>query len=231
MNWLRSVGARGAPLASLIALAPLRATALDVHISEVLYDALGADDGGVFVELYGPPGLDLGGHLLEGVNGADGAVAPVLALTGTIPADGFFVVADGIGAGTLVPEADLLLEFDLQNGPDSLVLRAPHGAVLDAVGYGAFGPTDVFAGEGQPAPDPPAGSSIARLFADIDTDDNARDFVALSMPTPGLGPTQVPEPSALPLLGLALGGSLVAHRRILSGERRGQRFHPPGRGA
>jgi hypothetical protein len=188
-------------------LAPAPAAALPL-ISEVLYDAAGSDDGSVFVELYGTPGEALDGLTLEGVNGAGGAVTVAIALSGAIPADGFFVLADVTGDGaTFVPEADLLANFDLQNGPDSLVLRSD-GSVLDALGYGAFDPGDVFAGEGAPAADPPAGSSVARWFADLDTGDNAADFGVLAAPTPGTGSVQaVPEPA--PWL-LVAGGLLAA---------------------
>ena len=96
--------------------------------------------------------------------------------------------------------------FDLQNGPDSLVLRAPDGRVIDALAYGVFGPLEVPAGEGRPAPDPPAGQSLARRFANLDSDDNARDFVALTDPTPGFGPLQLPEPSS----GILLAGAFLA---------------------
>jgi hypothetical protein len=181
-------------------------------ISEVLYDAVGSDDGQVFVELYGPPNLDLAGFTVEGVNGADGSVTVTLSLTGLIPADGFFVVADESGGATAVANADLLLGFDFQNGPDSVVLRDPNGATLDALGYGSFGAADVFAGEGAAAPDPPAGQSLARLLADLDSDDNSADFAALLAPTPGTGPTQVPEPTtALLIAGACL--VLTAFRR------------------
>ena len=118
----------------------------------------------------------------------------MLTLSGVVPADGFFVVADGDAGISQVPDSDLVLSFDFQNGPDSIVLRGPGGAVLDAVGYGDFSGA-VFAGEGMPAPDPPAGQSLARLFADVDTDDNAADFIALEQPTPGSGPLSVPEPA------------------------------------
>ncbi len=91
-------------------------------LSEVLYDATGSDAGRGFVELYGAPGTSLEGLVLEGVNGANGAVAPVLALSGQIPDDGFFVIASDQGDGTTrVAEADLVLAFDCQNGPDSSV--------------------------------------------------------------------------------------------------------------
>jgi hypothetical protein len=200
-------------IASLLALAPAApAAALGVRISEVLYDAVGTDDGKLFVELYGTAGLDLAGLRLEGVNGADGAVAPVLTLSGVVPADGFFVVADASAGVTGVANADLLLDFDLQNGPDSVQLVDPNGAVIDAVGYGSFLATEVFAGEGLPTLDPAAGWSVARHFADVDTDDNAADFGALEVPTPGFGPTQVPEPGSALLLAAAMGGLFVLRR-------------------
>ncbi len=85
-------------------------------------------------------------------------------------------------------------------------------AVLDALGYGVFAPDDVFAGSGNPAPDAPAGSSLARLFADVNSGDNFADFAVLATPTPGSAPLAgVPEPGTALLLasgltGLALGG-------------------------
>jgi len=204
-NPLRTVGAR-----ALAALAPLLfsfaapAAALPL-ISEVFYDAVGSDDGLTFIELYGAPGTVLDGFSLEGVNGSNGAVGPVLTLTGSIPPGGLFVVADGASGTTSVANADLILNFDFQNGPDSIVLRMGT-SVLDAVGYGEFDPGEVFAGEGTPADDPPAGWSLARHFADVDTDDNALDFVALEVPTPGAADLSVPEPAAGPLVA---GGLLV----------------------
>ena len=171
------------------------ASALPV-LSEVYYDAPGTDDGLVFVELHGVPGTDLAGLVIEGINGSGGSVTVSLALSGLIPADGLFVVADADAGGlSSVAGADLLLDFDFQNGPDSVVLRSETG-VLDALGYGAFGAGDVFAGEGGPAPDPAAGSSLARVFADLDTDDNVADFQVLVVPTPGFAPLSVAEPGA-----------------------------------
>jgi uncharacterized protein len=168
-------------------------------LSEVYYDATGTDDGLLFVELYGAPGTDLTGLAIQGINGTGGTVTDNIALSGLIPADGLFVIADGLSDGTTqVADADLIANFDFQNGPDSVVLTAG-ATVLDAVGYGVFAVTDVFAGEGNPAVDPAAGSSIARLFANVDTGDNARDFAAAA-PTPGTAPfSSVPEPSTVAL--------------------------------
>jgi len=196
-----------------IALAPSTAQALPV-ISEVFYDATGSDDGRSFVELYGAPGTLLDGMRLEGVNGSGGAIGPTLTLTGAIPADGFYVVADDLAGGpTLVANADLVLNFDFQNRPDSIVLRSGELA-LDAVGYGIFAASEVFAGEGSPAPDAPVDASVARTFANVDTNDNAADFAVLVAPTPGAGDlAPVPEPSTLLLLGLGLGGVGLCGRR------------------
>ena len=173
-------------------------------ISEVLYDAVGSDDGAVFVELYGTPGASLVGLALEGVNGADGSVTVRVDLAGAIGADGIFLVADRRSDGsTDVAGADLLANFDFQNGPDGL--RLVQGAsVLDALGYGSFGPGEVFPGEGAPAPDPAAGQSLARLLPGVDTDDNAADFAA-GAPTPGSAAgIPVPEPGTAALCGLGL---------------------------
>ena len=182
-------------------------------LSEVYYDAVGSDDGQLFVEIAGAPGASLDGFVLEGVNGSNGAVGPSITLSGEIGSGGLFVVADRRADGTSsVLGADLLANFDFQNGPDSVVLRRDEN-VVDAIGYGVFAPTEIFAGEGASAPDVSPGSSLARRFANVDTDDNAADFLVLSSPTPGSAPMAiVPEPSVALLMGFGLTG-LAAIRR------------------
>ena len=189
----------------LALVAPAAGAAL--LISEVLYDGVGSDNGLTFVELYGTPGSSLDGLFLEGVNGANGNTGPTIALSGVIPVDGIFVVADNIGDGTTaVLGADLIINFDFQNGPDSIVLRTAD-AVVDAVGYGVFDLDEIFAGEGTPAADAPAGSSLARYFANVDSDDNAADFGILVSPTPGEAALlSVPEPGSAGLLAAGLLG-------------------------
>src|SRR5690606_13242694 len=147
------------------------ASALPI-LSELYYDAVGSDDGESFVELYGLPGTSLDGLAIDGINGSNGAAGPTILLSGSIGPSGLFVVADRRSDGTTsVAGADLLANFDFQNGPDSVVLRRDT-TVLDALGYGEFAVGEINAGEGAPAPAVSPGSSLARRFADVDTNDN-----------------------------------------------------------
>ena len=184
-------------------------------ISEVLYDDEGSDDAAVFVEISGASGTDLEGFFLQGVNGNGGALGPLLALRGTIPPDGIFVLADVTGSGFSKWQqvADQFLNFDFQNGPDSILLL--EGTVVrDALGYGVFDSGEVFAGEGTPAVDPPAGWSVSRRWADWDTQDNGTDFVGLEEPSPGTAFwLPVPEPGSGLLAGVALGALAWWRRR------------------
>jgi len=180
-------------------------------LSEVFYDASGSDDGQGFVEIAGAPGTVLDGLVVEAINGSDGAPTHSIVLQGTVGASGLFVLADATSAGTTsVAGADQLANFDFQNGPDSVTLLNG-SVVLDAVGYGTFVPGTFFAGEGTPTVDPSAGESIQRRFADIDTQDNAADWIA-GAPTPGSA-ARVPEPNAALLLGSGLLGLATAGRR------------------
>ena len=105
------------------------------------------------------------------------------------------------------------MHFDFQNGPDSIVLRTA-GEILDAVGYGVFDIGEIFAGEGMAAADAPAGSSLARFFANVDSGDNAADFEILGLPTPGQAPlSNVPEPRTAALMSLGLLGLAWSGRK------------------
>jgi len=153
-----------------------------VLINEVYYDAPGADRAAAFIELWGTPGMSLDGYSLKAINGNGGGTYAEIALNGqTIPESGFFVI--GTPESATATHAQLTdRHADLQNGPDSLQLMNGD-QVVDAVAYGNFGNSYVFAGEGAAAPDP-AGQSITRDSNHGDTNDNAADFHAAT-PTPG----------------------------------------------
>ena len=167
---------------SALAIGPLPD---DVRINEVLYDGDGPDGPTVFTELWGPAGSVLDGYRLTGVNGADGVQYRQLTLDGaTIAPDGLFVVVTDDARCLLLEQADQVADIDWQNGPDSVVLEYVFGIetfVVDALAYGT-GPGQ--AGEGVPAPDVSAGTSLTRDPAHTDTNDNAADF-APATPTPG----------------------------------------------
>ncbi|HEY3449105.1 MAG TPA: right-handed parallel beta-helix repeat-containing protein [Myxococcales bacterium] len=169
----------------------LGATPGKVVINEVVFDAVGTDSAAgnnLFVELWGPVGLDLEGFALVGVNGADGKDYATVALDGqTIASDGYFLVAHPNGAASLLAIADLTSDkVDFQNGPDSIQLRW-HGRVVDALAYGNFGTGTFPKGEGTAAAAPAtnSGKSLTRNPAHADTDVNSADF-AVSPASPRL---------------------------------------------
>jgi hypothetical protein len=155
-----------------------------VVINEVLYDSEGIDTD-TFVELFGPPNLDLTGFFIVGLKGDDASEYNSIQLSGKTGSDGFFVTVHPDAASWIADQADLKDEnVDYQNGPDNIQLKYGN-IVADAVGYGVFGSNEHFEGEGNPAPDVPAGHSIGRNESGTDTNNNATDFINYATPTPG----------------------------------------------
>lgn len=170
----------------------------DLVINEIYPNQPGRDDGSkTFVEIAAPiPGwenLPLDGYRLHAINGHDGqdylpASGGGIPLFGHElhdgpPDDGYFVVCnEAAPEAPELPWCSLRYEgADWQNGPDNVVLRY-EGRVVDAVGYGSFGPDDHFVGEGMPMSDytsTDAGKSIGRWPLPnvyFDSDQNYLDF-------------------------------------------------------
>ncbi len=201
-------------LFALLALFAVAANA-QVVINEIYYDSPSTDIH-VFTELKGTPGTDLTGYMLVGVNGNPTNPGPYdsVALVGTIPASGYFVVAQDTGVANYNQIAGI--HCDWQNAGsatstpgDNLLLKL-NGNIVDAVGYGNFSGADSAADwMGEPtnnrahsAPDCNPGLSISRLPDGQDTNDNQADFQATS-PTPGVANTgSLPTPTAITLQAL-----------------------------
>lgn len=175
-----------------------------VVINEIFYDSADSDtDGNLFVELYGTPGLAIGGYKINFINGSDGKIDDSMTLpTGAkIREDGFILIADaknGSPTDSNIPNPDLIDNFDPQNGPDAVQLVDSKGQLADAVGYGDGGgivpvaQNGLSSFEGTPALDVASGHSLGRRQPGVDTDDNSADFVDRETPTPGGSPA-VPE--------------------------------------
>jgi hypothetical protein len=174
-----------------------------VVLNEIFYDAVGSDtDGLLFVELYGTPGLLIAGCRISFVDGGDGSIDDSIVLPegARIPEDGFYVVADArTGSPDLsqVPDADLIDNFDPQNGPDGIQLTDAEGFLLDAVGYGdgvvADAENGLAAFEAEVAADAVNGHSLERKEPGADTGNNFDDFEERESPTPGSSPVPVAE--------------------------------------
>jgi hypothetical protein len=204
------------PAASDSSAAPqTEATAVSVVgavvLNEIFYDSAVSDtDGNLFVELYGTPGLAIGNCKINFVNGADGGIYDSITIPAgeTIPDDRFYVIADAKTGSTTesnVSGADLIDNFDPQNGPDAVQLVDATGQLADAVGYGdgilSMAEDGLPTFEGTAAADVPSGHSLERKEAGLDTNDNAADFIDEETPTPGTGsaaPLPSPDPTPPP---------------------------------
>jgi hypothetical protein len=166
-----------------------------VVINELFYDAVGSDtDGVLFVELFGTPQLSLAGYQILFLNGEGGAVTDSITLPegSKVPSDGFYLIADSRSndpATSQVNGADLIDNFDPQNGPESVQLKDSDGNLVDVVGYGeglrSVSEEGLALFESSAAPDVASGHSLERVSPGQDTDNNAADFVERETPTPG----------------------------------------------
>ncbi len=165
-----------------------------VVLNEIYYDAVGSDtDGVLFIELYGTPGLPIGQFRVQLVDGGDGSVDDSIVLPdeATVGEDGFYLMVDAVTGDPSVSRiegADLIDNFDPQNGPEGVQLIDSAGNLLDAVGYGEggveFSEKGVPLFEGIPAPDVEGGHSLERKGVGVDSNNNFNDFAEADPPTP-----------------------------------------------
>jgi hypothetical protein len=166
-----------------------------IAINELLYDVSGSDtDGDLFIELHGSAGGDITGYQIVFVNGPDGVIKDLISLPdgAIIPDDGLYLIADartGMPDRTNVPGADLIDNFDPQNGPDCVQLISADGALVDSLGYGEplveLAENGLPCFEGVPAMKTVSGQSLSRVEG-LDNDNNFIDFTFLDIPSPGL---------------------------------------------
>jgi hypothetical protein len=152
-----------------------------VRIQEILYNPSGPDVGHEFIEVSGPPGQSLDGMSVHFINGAtDSPWAAPQRLTGVLGPSGVYVLG-----GSHVSPTDQLLRTTLQNGPETVLLQACDGGLLDAVAWGSFGSLP-HRGRGEPALSVREGCSLTRAPGGADSGNNRRDFSAACPPTPGV---------------------------------------------
>ena len=159
-----------------------------IVLNEIVYDSAGGDTAAgtttVFVELFGPAGASLDGWEVVGVNGNGGGDYKRIVLDGqSMGADGYFIIAYPNGAPAVLAIVDMTsTSVDYENGPDNVQLRW-RTRTVDALGYGTFTGSAVFAGEGNAAATASSGQSLSRNAAHADTQDNAADF-SVQTPSP-----------------------------------------------
>jgi predicted extracellular nuclease len=139
-----------------------------------------------FVELYNPcsGAIDLTDWKLvyrsagDNSGGADSTLVTFSALS--IPAAGYVVIGGKTYAG---PKDVALVGSGLSGNGGAVGLRNASGIRVDSVSYQTLTTTNALT-EGAPAPNPPAGKSIGRNAASLDSDDNSADFT-IRTSTPG----------------------------------------------
>ena len=218
---LLGVSLVAAPLFALPAQASTAGTGVIINEAYLNGGSAGASYLNKFVELYNPTDapVTLDGTSLQ-YRSATGAANPtgVLALTGQIPARGYFLVQGNSNAanGAALPAPDASLAFSFAAGGGTLFLAGQATAltmpatgslvgtpgIIDLLGYGSSNTFETAA-----APAASVTTSLART-GQVDTDANAADFTAAAptpmnaastpTPTPTPTPTDTPTPTPTP---------------------------------
>lgn len=148
-----------------------------VQIHQVYYDPVSTESGGEAVELYNPDpcDIDIGGWIIATESSEKDAVLPA---NSSIPAKGFFLIADdGWDEKKDNPSwrgADFTTPITMNNDDSGIALRNSSGALLDAVGWGSASGINEGLFSGSPAVDVPAGRALVRIDS---SEDNSDDFI------------------------------------------------------
>ncbi|MBM9506177.1 ExeM/NucH family extracellular endonuclease [Actinacidiphila acididurans] len=153
-----------------------------------------------YIELFNPTDatVDVSGWSVSYYS-AKGNLGGSTALTGSIPAHGYYLVQEGQGAGgtTPLPTPDASGQLALSATAGSVTLSDAAGSVVDTVGFGTGAIV-----EGGDAPAPSNTTAVTRATPGADTDNNNADFVTAA-PNPrnsafsGGGTTQKPAIGAI----------------------------------
>jgi hypothetical protein len=151
--------------------------------------ATGASAADEWVEIFNPCNaatdpaeIDLTGWKLlyrSAGNNAGGSDTLELTFTQKIKAGGYLLIAGSGYTGT----KDGSLSHGLAGTGGAVGLRDASGKLIDSVAYATLTTANNFT-EKNPAPNPPAQNSIARLPNGVDTNDNSADFRVSAKPTP-----------------------------------------------
>lgn len=147
-----------------------------------------------FIELYNPTSadLDLTGWSVEYLS-ASGNSGGKHELSGSLPAEGYFLIQEGGGGtGEPLPAPDAEGNLNLSGSKGSVKLYDASGAEVDLVGYG-----EASLSEGSPAQALNNSTSAQRHAEGTDTDDNVADFSATA-PTPKSAGGAAPQPDPTP---------------------------------
>lgn len=165
-----------------------------------------------FIELYNKSAspVSLVGWSVQYAS-ASGTSWAVTNLSGTIPANGYYLIqqAQGSGGTTNLPTPDAIGTISMAAGAGKVILcntttaqtgSNPTGAqIIDKVGFGTT--ANGFEGTG-PTTAPSNTTSVQRIFTTTaqDTDNNSADFSAGAPSPTSAGPSDVTPPSILSLL-------------------------------
>lgn len=166
----------------------------NVVINEIQISGTAPEDE--FVELYNPTAsaIDITGWRLTR-NTESGASESnlVASLSGTVPAGGYFLVANDDFSGSVIPDQEYSVVGNNMASNNSVTLYSDAGVtIVDRVGFGS---SSLFEGAAY-ATNPADSGSIERTQ---DTENNANDFALLDISTP-MNSLATPTPTATPTL-------------------------------